>query len=153
MTRAMLVSDLMTRPAVSCRPDDSLHMAAGLMWNCDCGALPVVDRGKLVGMITDRDICIGAYSNGSPMHTVTVADVMTPGAHACRATDSVARAHAIMRERGVRRLPVLDVDGRVVGMLSINDLARAAAAGTNDDALATVTTLATIGAPRPSPGH
>ena len=74
----MQVRQLMNQPAVTCSPRDTLHRAAGLMWEHDCGALPVVDdNGHIAGMITDRDICMAAYTQGRPLHAVPVNEIMS----------------------------------------------------------------------------
>lgn len=123
----MLVEQLMNRPAITCRPYDSCHVAAGLMWESDVGVVPVVgDDGALCGMITDRDICMAAYLRGLPLSEMQVCDVMARDVFTCRPGDPLGVAERTMSQCQVRRLPVIDGEGRVVGVLSLNDLAREA---------------------------
>src|SRR5204862_7096293 len=120
----MLVEQLMNRPPILCRASDSLHRAAALMVDNDCGALPIVDEsGRLTGMLTDRDICIAAYKQGLPLVAMTAAQAMTQEVHVCRPGDPIGVAERMMSKCQVRRLPVVDASGHVVGVLSIGDLA------------------------------
>ena len=123
----MLVEQLMNRPAITCRPHDSCQVAAGLMWENDVGAVPVVgDDGCVCGMITDRDICMAAHLRGLPLSEIQVCDVMSREVFSCRPGDPLGVAERIMSQCQVRRLPVIDQQRRVVGVLSLNDLAREA---------------------------
>ncbi len=152
----MNVGELMTPNPQTCGPDDMLNHAAQLMWEHDCGCLPVIDAdGKAVGMITDRDICMAAYTQGLPLWQIPVRSAMSTRVHGARETDGIEQVEALMREARVRRVPVSDGDGRVTGILSMNDLARRArppagrkANGLSDDSI--VKTLAAICAPRPA---
>ncbi len=124
----MKIDRLMNTP-VWCRGEDNLNRAAQLMWEHAIGLLPVVDPGmRVVGVITDRDICMGAYTQGKPLADIPVDVAMAKTAVCCRAEDTVSDAEATMREGHVRRLPVLDVGGRLVGVVSLGDLACEAAA-------------------------
>lgn len=146
------VKDLMTADVHSCRPEEPLSAAARLMWERDCGAVPVVDeRVRVVGMITDRDICMATYTQGRPPQDLAVGAVMATTPHACRPEDSLARAEELMSAHQVRRLPVIDDESRLVGILSLADLVRAAAstASTRRPTLEEVTApLAAVSAPR-----
>jgi CBS-domain-containing membrane protein len=126
----MRVENLMTAPVQSCRPEDSLERAAQLMWECDCGSIPVCTTDgvtRAVGMITDRDICMCAYSQGKPLRELKVADAIADQElRVCKTSDSVSDAENAMREARVRRLPVVDTQGALVGVLSLADLAREA---------------------------
>ena len=126
------IESVMRRPVITCRPEDSLHTAAGLMWDHDCGALPVVDENdKVIAMITDRDICMAAYTQGLPLSGMQVRSAMSNELHACHPDDAVAEAERCMGEKQVRRLPIVDLEGRVQGILTINDLARETARGSD----------------------
>lgn len=124
----MNVRELMTSQVWTCAPSDSLNDAARLMWDHDCGVLPVVDRNGCVGgIITDRDICMGAYTQGADLASLRVADSMSASPVTCAVGDSVQQAARRMAEHRLRRLPVVDEEGKVVGILTINDLATRAA--------------------------
>lgn len=147
------VQQLMTRDVHTCRPEDSLEAAASLLWEHDVGSAPVVsDQGRLVGMITDRDICMHAFFRNHPLSDLRVADAMARRVHSVRADDWVSRAEALMRDAQVRRLPVVDGAEIVVGIITQNDLLREAVGEwrtgrrdiTSDDV---VSTLNAIGRP------
>ncbi len=123
----MRVADLMTKSVVSCRVDDSLSAAAKLMWDCDCGAIPVVDgSGEVKGMITDRDVCMACYTKDSSPSVIKVQEAMSSKLYACSSDSSVQDAESAMRFNRVRRLPVLDGQKHLVGILSLADIAREA---------------------------
>ena len=124
----MRIEQLMTKSPKTCRPDSPLSDAARLMWENDFGCLPVTEgeSDRLVGMITDRDICMAAYFAERPLDELHVAEAMTKDIFACNPGDDLAEARAIIRETAVRRLPVIDASGRVIGLLSLADLAREA---------------------------
>ncbi|TAH34385.1 MAG: CBS domain-containing protein [Planctomycetota bacterium] len=123
-----LVDSLMTRDCLSCRAEDKLDHAAQLMWEGDCGFLPVVSAdGVVTGVITDRDICMSAYTRGRGLKEIAVMDAMARVVRAVKPTDTLATAEGVMRASRVRRVPVVDDAGRLAGILSMNDLARAAA--------------------------
>jgi CBS domain-containing protein len=125
----MSVQDLMTRSVQSCRPDDTLDRAAQLMWENDCGSIPVcVEDGmkRIIAVITDRDICMGAHIQGRALHEIKISDVIKDQKlRVCKTTDSVQQAESTMRQNRIRRLPVVDAQGELVGVLSLADLARA----------------------------
>ena len=121
----MNVSQLMNPNVETCRPEDSLAVAAGKMWERDVGCLPVVGAdGRGVGLITDRDICMAGYIQGRPLNEVSVSVAMSKELYSCRASDALIEAEETMRSHQVRRLPVLDASGALAGMISLNDLAR-----------------------------
>ncbi len=104
------------------RPDESLQRAAQVMDELNVGSLPVCDKTGLVGMITDRDITVRAMAAGLPAHT-QVSDVMTDHARWCTGEQSVQEAMRQMADVQIRRLPVVDSEHRVVGIVSLGDLA------------------------------
>jgi CBS domain-containing protein len=151
----MNVFEVMTRRVYSCRPEDTLAAAAALMWEHDVGCLPVVgDAGEVVGMVTDRDICMAAFMRGARLADIDTASVMSRELHACRPDQSVAKAEELMRLDRVRRTPVVDERGRLLGILSLGDLAREAChqkrrkygEALDEDV---TTTLAAVSEPRP----
>jgi CBS domain-containing protein len=123
----MRIEDIMTRDVRSCGPHDSLMQAAQFMWDGDCGALPVVDENKrTVAMITDRDICMAAYTRGLPLDQMDVSSAASHELYCAHEADSVETVAATMVEHKVRRVPVVDGEGRPIGIISLNDLARIA---------------------------
>jgi CBS-domain-containing membrane protein len=126
LEEAMKVRELMTFPVHTCRPQDSLASAAQLLWEHDCGMLPVVDQGGRVGAaITDRDICMGAYTRGRPLDELRVSDSMSREIVTCGADDEIEVAAERMAQGQLYRLPVVDADQRLCGIVSLNDLVHA----------------------------
>ena len=123
----MNVAQLMSRNVEFCRPEDSLSDAAAKMWNRDIGALPVVGAdGRVCGFVTDRDICMAAHMQGRLLQDIAVSVAMSKALYTCRPDDALIEAEETMRSNQVRRLPVLDEEGNLVGIISLNDLAREA---------------------------
>jgi CBS domain-containing protein len=119
------VGSVMTRNVVTCTGSDTLHRAAQLMWDRDCGAIPVVDAlGRAVGLVTDRDLCMAAYTRGRPLSAISVSSLLSARLYTCTATTTLDEAIARMSAQRVRRLVVVDAkDQKLVGMLSLADLA------------------------------
>ncbi len=125
----MKVEQLMTRAVKSCAETDSLNRAAQLMWEADCGCIPVISAngdGSLVGIVTDRDVAMAAYTQGKQLWAIPVSSAMSRDVIVCRADNGINQAEALMRDNRIRRLPVVDKNGRLVGILSLNDIAREA---------------------------
>ena len=117
--------DLMTRRVATVHPATSVERAARLMDECDCGALPVVgDNGVLIGMVTDRDIAIRVVARGRELRNAIVADCMTDRVIACYADEPVSECMRQMARHQVRRIPIVDDRGRLVGIVAQGDLAR-----------------------------
>jgi CBS domain-containing protein len=152
----MNVKDVMTASVVSVRSNDSLSAAAQLMWDCDCGSIPVKDETseQVVGMITDRDICMATWSKALAPGAIRVSEAMSPEIYFSSPDESVSSAEHLMRSRQVRRIPVLDGEHRLVGILSLADIAteskrKGARSGTGEFAPSEVAvTLADICEPR-----
>jgi CBS domain-containing protein len=120
----MKVQDVMTKDVKTCKVDADLSMAARTMWMRDCGVLPVVnDEGEVVGILTDRDICIAAGSKNHEPSSIPVSEVITRRVHTCSPGADIHEALEIMRANQVRRLPVVDEQGKLCGILSLNDVA------------------------------
>ena len=119
----MRVSEVMTRGAECTHPDATLQEAAAKMKSLDVGPLPVCDNDRLVGMVTDRDITIRATAEGDAPTDVRVRDVMTPEVIYCFEDALVGDAALLMQQKQVRRLLVLNRDKRLVGIVSLGDLA------------------------------
>jgi len=123
----MKVQDLMTRAVATARAPDSLARAVELMQERDCGCIAVVDEAsKVVGILTDRDVCLAALRTGRPLSRVNVNDSMTTKVFTCAQDDLVADAERRMGQHQVRRLPVVDGVGRLHGILSLDDIAKEA---------------------------
>lgn len=125
----MKVQDLMTREVGACRPFAGGDEGARIMWERDCGAVPVVDQeGRVVAMLTDRDLCMAALTQGRALSEIRISSAMSRSLWCCRPEDDVTQAEGVMMARKVRRLPVVDADGKLLGILSLSDLAREAMA-------------------------
>ena len=117
--------ELMSRNVATVYPEDRVGHAARLMRDYDCGAIPVVDQeGRLIGMVTDRDISMRLVANEADMHNTIVADCMTDGAFACHADDPIRECMRQMSRHRIRRLPIINDWGQIVGIVSQGDLAR-----------------------------
>ena len=119
----MKVREIMTAPALTCAPTTSVGVAARLMREADYGTLPVVDvRERLVGIITDRDICLALAETNRNALNITVREAMTQKVRSARLDDDIHSALATMKGARVRRLPVCDDAGRLKGIVSIEDV-------------------------------
>ena len=126
----MKVKDVMRGTVVSCRPETNLAEAVDLLWSCDCGVLPVVDAAnKVVGIITDRDICVAVGSRNRAPADLRVKDVAQWEVVTCKAEDDLLFALESMRDSQVRRLPVINEAGALKGILSMNDIILRAESG------------------------
>jgi CBS domain-containing protein len=126
MEAAMIVSQLMTKTVWRCKTTDHLEVPAQLMWDHDIGCVPVVEGGAVVGMITDRDICMAAHTHGLPLVEIAVTDAMSRTLWSCFPDDDVGSVARRMAMHQLHRMPVIDFLGRLVGIVTLNDLARAA---------------------------
>jgi len=115
-------------------PDTPVTALAKMMLEQDIGAIPVGENDRLIGMVTDRDIALRAVGNGHDISRLTARSVMTEGIVWCRDTDDVSQAVQIMGSKQVRRLPVIDKNKRMVGILSLGDLAHTASERLTADA-------------------
>jgi CBS domain-containing protein len=118
----MKVKDIMTREPRVCAPETNLAAAGALMLDGDCGILPVVDDGKIVGVVTDRDMYVALATRDQRASRVAVRDVVQAPAITCGPEDDVRAALATMKQRRVRRLPVEGFGGTVLGIVSMNDI-------------------------------
>jgi CBS domain-containing protein len=154
------IEDIMTREVHCCTQREALGVPARIMWEHDCGCVPVLDddgSGRVVGMITDRDLCMAAYTKGRLLDRIGVEEVMSRRLVTCGPRDDVKEAEAAMQRAQVRRLPVVDAEGRLLGLVALADLAGAASGGPRSRK-GTVTkkevvdTLGAICRPAPGPG-
>jgi CBS domain-containing protein len=149
----MNVKDVMTREVRTIRAVDRLDAAARVMWDHDCGCVPVVDASQvLVGVVTDRDLCMASYTQGRALGEIPATAVMARHVATCRPDEPVGQALAAMTQRQVHRLPVVDARGVVVGILSCTDLLRLAQTRPAAlDGATVLQALAAIGTPRRVP--
>ncbi len=127
----MKVKDVMTPNAKTIWLTESLADAAKVMWENDCGVLPIIKDGqKVVGLITDRDICMAAAMRDRNPSGISVEEVMTGQVYSVEGEDDIGRALQLMQEHRIRRLPVINPEGELEGILSMNDIVRNA--GTAD---------------------
>ena len=128
----MRVDQAMTKDVKVCRASDALNEAARLMWDNDCGCVPVVDKGgRAVGMLTDRDVCMAAYTRGTALRDIPVEQIMSRQVISCGPDSSIDVAEELMARHQIRRLAVVGFDEKLVGLLSLGDIARAARAKGN----------------------
>jgi len=132
--QARVASDLMTRQVHYCRVSDRLDRVAGVMLDCDCGSTPVVgDDGRTIGVVTDRNICMAAYTRGQPLREIPVTVAASRAAHSVQPDTPIGVVEAVMRMHRMRRLPVLDIGGNLVGFLSLADIVRNARVPIEED--------------------
>ena len=125
------IAQIMTKSVATVQRDETLQAAAQRMRDMDVGSLPVLDGQAIVGMVTDRDIAVRGVADGMVAQESLVADVMTEEVRCCRADDSVEAVMAEMGDARVRRLPVLDADNAIVGVVALADLATRQSAHTD----------------------
>ena len=130
----MKVSEVMTRDVQTVRPDQRVQDAASFMLSADAGSIPVTDGDRLIGMITDRDIAVRGIAKGYGPDT-PVRELMTDDVICARADDDVEDIASKMSEAQVRRLPVIDDEERLCGIVSLGDLSRETDNGTASEAL------------------
>ena len=116
------VCDLMMREPTTCSPNTNLAAAAAAMMQSDCGVLPIVHGNELVGVVTDRDMFIALATRNKLASQVKVGEVAGKALWTCGKDDDIRAALATMKQQRVRRLPVVDVDGTLVGIVSMNDI-------------------------------
>jgi CBS domain-containing protein len=120
----MKVKDVMAPNVRACFTSDNLDTAVRLMWEHDCGCVPVLnEHAQVVGMVTDRDACMTVFFQGTPMSGISISSVMSKHVFVCTSDDELSAAARTMSEKKVRRLPVLDEQARLVGLLSLSDIA------------------------------
>lgn len=122
----ILVEDIMTRTPWCCGPETNLAAVVESMWIHDCGVLPVVAEGRVMGMITDRDVAIALGTRNVAAREITAIEAATAPAVYCRENDDIHAALHLLGEARVRRLPVVNANDVLVGVIGINDLILAA---------------------------
>jgi CBS domain-containing protein len=123
----MKAKEIMCTNVKCCHPETNLAQAMCYMWECDCGAMPVMDHmGRVMGMITDRDMAMAMATKCRMAQDITVGEVMSGKLHCCGMDEDVKSALKTMRRERVRQLPVMNHEGRMMGMLSLMDVAKCA---------------------------
>ena len=126
----MYIRDLMTRDVATCNVDTNAETAAMMMWNCDCGSVPVIDEnGKAIGMITDRDICMAVALQGKSAAEIQVRDFMSNELFSCHPEHDVRQAMKTMVSQKIKRLAITNGNGELEGILSIDDIVACAERG------------------------
>ncbi|HEY5928221.1 MAG TPA: CBS domain-containing protein [Kofleriaceae bacterium] len=151
----MNAHELMTKHVVTCRIDENLAVAAQRMWEHDCGVIPIVTHeGALVGILTDRDICMATLFSGRPANAIGIAEAMSKQVAFVRPGQGVEAVSRLMADMKVRRIPVVDTGETLLGIISITDIAREAAkpgAKVERNNVRAIDTLAAICQPRGGP--
>ena len=152
----MKIEDIMTRDVRACLADDTLATAAQIMWENDCGSVPVTDAdGRVIGIITDRDLAMAAHLQGVALRASRVSSAMARDVKCCTPRDTPATVQALMQQHKIRRVPVVDEHKHLLGIVSLGDLAYAMAAeqtlgGDGMTWTAVAHTLARVSEPRVS---
>lgn len=145
----MKIEQIMTKNPSCCTPDDFVQVAASIMKRYDTGIVPVTEGlerpSKLVGVVTDRDLCLGILSTDRDSQVLRVEEFMTTKLATCLSTDTAEKALSVMAHAKVRRLPVVNKDYELVGMLALGDIVRHKAAREVD----VYKTMASIWSPKP----
>jgi len=127
----MKVADMMAKPPAYCSPQTNLAAAVEILWRQNCGILPIVDsEEKVLGLVTDRDICVALGTRNRLPSDMTVGEVTSGKVIACKPDDDIRGALATMAEAKVRRLPVIDAEGKLQGVLSVDDVVLRTETGT-----------------------
>lgn len=149
----MIVERIMTREVACCDPNATLRDAVKIMDERDCGILPVVENDALVGVVTDRDVCLAACQRNALLSDIKVGEVMSKHVRTCHPNDEIATVEQKMQLFKVRRIPVVDDEKHVIGMVSLDDLAMVADRGQDKPGFPTAAevahTLAAISKPPP----
>ena len=136
----MQVNQVMTATVKVAQPEDSVRNIARSMAELNAGVIPVTSEGEVIGMITDRDIVIRAIGAGLDPDSTTARDVMTAEVHFCYEDDDVEEVFQSMSEWQIRRLPVFNLDKKLVGIVSLGDIAQSAAASQAGETLRDIST-------------
>jgi CBS domain-containing protein len=145
----MKARDVMSQPPYTCGPNTDLATVAKIMWDHDCGFVPVVDAsGSVTGAVTDRDICIATSTRRLLPEHISAAQAMTSPIHACLPDDDINDVLATMKQSQIRRLPVIGADGRLRGVISLNDIVLASTDKREPRAADVIATMAAICAHR-----
>jgi CBS domain-containing protein len=134
----MLVKDVMTERVIRVSPESNLREIAKFMLDGDVGSIPVVEDDKLIGMVTDRDIVIRGLSGTLEIHTLTAQDIMSQSIKYCYEDQPLHDVLSDMAREQIRRLPVVSREKRLVGIVSLGDIAKSSAATQAGEALSAI---------------
>lgn len=145
---SMKVKDLMTKNAGFCCENETLGKAVEIMWQKDCGMVPVLaDAGKVIGVVTDRDVSVAATTRNQPPSRIAAKDLIFREIVTCKKDDSIKQILKRMRKHQIKRLPVVNKKGALAGVISINDLLQAKKSKRFEKQI--LKTLKAIGRPSP----
>ncbi len=144
----MNVQDIMKDDVATCRPWSNLAEVAMMMWNHDCGVIPVLsEHDTVTAVITDRDICMAVATQHRRAEEIAVSDITNGHLYTCRPDDAVSDVLQVMQDHKVRRLPVIDGNGHLLGMVSLNDVIVASHTTKTPSYAEVIRTLKAIGTP------
>ena len=131
MKTPMKAQEIMTTEVLTVNDDQTLNEAAQIMWEHDCGSVPVVsaENGNLVGMVTDRDIAMASYTRGACLFDIPVSAACSKNAIFVSVDDQIGNVEQCMQSNQIRRVPVVDENAKLVGIVSLNDIALASSYG------------------------
>jgi CBS domain-containing protein len=135
----MLVKEVMSERVIRVAPESNLHDIAIAMRDADLGSIPVSEDDKLIGMVTDRDIVIRGLTGTMALHTLTARDIMSPSVKYCYEDQRLEEVLSNMATEQIRRLPVVSRDKRLVGIVSLGDLAKESTSRETGEALEKIT--------------
>ncbi len=135
----MKVREAMHKGVQTREPSTSIAQIAALMKADDIGAVPIVEKGQFLGMVTDRDIAVRAVAGGRDPNSAVAREIMSTGLTCCKEDDSVADAVHLMEKKAIRRLPVTNASNELVGMLSLGDISNAAGKNISSELVRAVT--------------
>lgn len=144
----MIVQEIMTKNPTCCKIDEVASQAAQVCWEKDCGCVPLIDdRGEVCGIVTDRDLCMAAHFRDKKLSEIRLGDVCQRKVYACSPSQNIIEAERLMQKAQVRRIVVIDSDSKLVGILSLNDIASARMRSSGIPAEDVAATLGAICAP------
>lgn len=121
----MRAEEIMTKPIITCQSNEMLEEAARKLWDHDCGVIVIVDdKGRLVGMLTDRDICMAAFTQGRMLTEIPIHVAMARTVYRATPQQSTNEIQELMASKQIRRIPVVDIENKPIGIITVNDLVR-----------------------------
>jgi CBS domain-containing protein len=147
----MKIAQIMMKDVKTCHQTDMLDVATKLMWDFDIGAVPILDDfGQIIGIVTDRDACMAAFTQRQPLHVLPCTVAMSKHVVTCRPEDTDVSVSKLMAKHKIRRIPVVDEADKPIGIVSLSDLALAMSKGRDVPPQEVAGTLAAICEHRPA---